>query len=289
MIFTDTITTVELAENQTANWVIVDARVDLALPAWGAEEYRKAHIPRAVFADLNRQLASPPTPNSGRHPLPPVDDFLRQVAAWGIDAEKQVVIYDSLNGAFAARLWWMINAIGVHRVAILEGGIAHWLSEGRPTVSGEESNLPGNPMSVAGYNPSMFVTTREVEYGLRENNLLLIDARSPERYRGELEPIDPIAGHIPGAVNRFHGLNLNSNGLFKSAAELRTEFNQLLGNKIYPEDVVVYCGSGVTSIHHIIAMQKAGLPGARLYVGSWSEWIRDPHRPIALGDTSSPK
>jgi thiosulfate/3-mercaptopyruvate sulfurtransferase len=284
MIFKDTIKTGELAEYQTDNWVIVDARFDLSQPNWGVTEYQKAHIPKAVFADLNQHLACPPTQNSGRHPLPPVSVFLEEVANWGISMDTQVVIYDSANGSFAARLWWMLNAIGIHSAAVLEGGYGRWLAENRPISAGVEENQPLRRMTVAGYNPSMFVTTREIEKRMLNKELILIDARSPERFRGENELIDPVAGHIPGAVNRFHGLNLLPNGDFKPNADLLNEFRQLLGENTNPEDVVVYCGSGVTSIHHIIAMQKAGLYGARLYVGSWSEWIRDSKRPIGLGD-----
>jgi thiosulfate/3-mercaptopyruvate sulfurtransferase len=262
------------------DWVIVDCRFDLMQPDWGFLSYQEGHIPGAVYADLDRDLSGPRTPLTGRHPLPDPDVFCRRLSQWGIDPTKQVVVYDTVGGAFAARLWWLLRFFYHEAVAILDGGFDHWVRQGFPVEKGVHTNSPS--IFRAQSKPSFFVTTAEIEQHLQQPRFLLIDARAPERYRGETEPIDPVAGHIPGAVNRFHQNNLNPDGTFKSPVTLREEFTALLGSTP-PEQVVVYCGSGVTSCHLILAMEIAGLHGARLYVGSWSEWIRDPNRPIAFG------
>lgn len=262
-----------------SDWIIVDCRFDLAQPEWGFRSYQENHIPGAVYADLDRDLSAPRTPQTGRHPLPSTTEFLKRLCRWGIDPNKQVVVYDTVGGAFAARLWWMLRLYHHEAVAVLDGGFDHWVRLGYPTESGIHTNPPTVKINT---QPDLHwvVTTAEIEQHIRQPRFLLIDARAPERYRGETEPIDPVAGHIPGAVNRFHQNNLNPDGTFKSPDRLRQEFTDLLQGTP-PDDVVVYCGSGVTSCHHLLAMEIAGLRGARLYVGSWSEWIRDPSHPIA--------
>ncbi|MCX8023718.1 MAG: sulfurtransferase [Thermanaerothrix sp.] len=262
------------------DWVIVDCRFDLMQPEWGFLSYQESHIPGAIYADLDHDLSGLRTPLTGRHPLPEPDVFCQRLGQWGIDHTKQVVVYDTVGGAFAARLWWMLRLFQHEAVAVLDGGFNRWVHQGFPIEKGIHTNPPTT--FHAQPNWDLMVTTSEIEQHLRSPRFLLIDARAPERYRGETEPIDPVAGHIPGAVNRFHQDNLNSDGTFKSPVTLREEFTALLSDTP-PDKVVVYCGSGVTSCHHLLAMEIAGLRGARLYVGSWSEWICDPSHPIATG------
>lgn len=261
---------------------LVDCRFDLAKPGWGRESFIKTHIPGAVFADLNQDLAGPITKETGRHPLPDPARFVDALAAWGIEPGRLVVTYDTTGGSYADRLWWLLEAISHENVQILDGGFSKWQAEGRPVHSGIEPVAPAAYRYPARFNPDMFLTTAQVEEIKNDPAYLLIDARSPERFQGLVEPIDTVAGHIPGAVNRMHAMNLSADGKLKPAEQLRQEFANLVGS--HPLDhVVVYCGSGVTSIHHLAALESIGLPGARLYVGSWSEWIRDPSRPIAAG------
>jgi len=263
------------------DYVVVDCRFDLALPDWGFSEYLRGHIKGAVYAHLDYDLSSPRTAINGRHPLPEPQPFRDTMGRLGIDRSKQVVVYDSAGGSFAVRLWWLLKYYGHERVALLDGGYNEWRNHLYPTDYGSTSNksvqFTGAP------DPRMIVTTGEMQAICAQRSVPMIDARSPERYRGDREPIDPVAGHIPGAVNRFHELNLTRDGLFRPPEELKQAFLDLLGNTP-PEKAVVYCGSGVTSAHHLLAMSVAGLPMARLYAGSWSEWIRDPDRPIAKGD-----
>ncbi len=278
-MYTTLISTEELASHLTdTNWAIVDCRFELTQPEWGFRSYQEGHIPGAVYAHLDRDLASPTTPQTGRHPLPEVETMAERLGNWGINNDTQVVVYDTSGGAFAARLWWQLRFLGHQATALLDGGFQKWQLEGRATAAGVETRSP--VQFIAEPDWTMVADVNEVER-IRENpGYCLIDARAPERYRGEREPIDPVAGHIPGAVNRFHGANLGPDGSFLPAETLRAQFHELLG-AVPPQQVVVYCGSGVTSIHHLIAMETAGLHGARLYPGSWSEWIRDPNRPIA--------
>lgn len=278
-MFTTIITTQELNHNlHNPDCVIVDCRFDLAAPEWGYTDYLRAHISGSVYADLNKDLSSPITAASGRHPLPDEKDFISTMSRLGIDSSKQVVVVDTVAGAFAARLWWMLRLYGHFSVAVLEGGFGRWEHEKRPVSEGLESNLPsiftGTP------NRNWYVTTSQLESLYQDPAYRVIDARAAPRYRGEVEPIDSVAGHIPGAVNRFHTDNLTRGGLFASPEVLREQFMQLL-NGVPPDHAIVYCGSGVTSCFHLLAMEMAGLKGARLYPGSWSEWIRDPHRPVA--------
>lgn len=263
-----------------ANLRLIDCRYDLAKPEAGRAGYLQAHLPGAIFADLKHDLASPVTPTSSRHPLPDAADFVQTLAGWGISPDVHVVVYDGGGGGFAGRLWWMLRAVGHSNVQLLDGGLAKWQRENRPLSSGEESAAPGAQIYPAQFNPEMFVSAAQVLAITNDPAWRLIDARAAERFSGATEPIDPIAGHIPSALNRFHGLNLTPEGIFKPADQLREEFAALLDGA--PADhAIVYCGSGVTSCHHLIALELAGLPGALLYPGSWSEWIRDPARPLA--------
>lgn len=258
--------------------VVLDARSSLADPASCEAAYREAHIPGARFADLDRDLSDHAAPG-GRHPWPRSDAFTRRLGAWGISPETQVVAYDAGNGALAAaRAWFLLRALGHRPVAVLNGGWARWLELGLPV----ESRLPGVVETTyrGEFDRARVLDASDVQAHLA-NGGMLVDARARERFAGEVEPIDPRAGHVPGAVNRPYTDNLDG-GLFKPASTLAQEFGALLQG--HPAaDVAVMCGSGVTACHHLLAMAHAGMPGGKLYAGSWSGWLEDPARPVATG------
>jgi thiosulfate/3-mercaptopyruvate sulfurtransferase len=258
------------------NWIVVDCRFYLADTDAGEREYRQSHIPGAVYAHLDRDLSGPPLTDSGRHPLPSAEAMAALFSRLGIDGSKQVVAYDSAGGALAAaRLWWMLHYLGHTAVALLDGGWQVWQAAGLPTAAGIETNPPapfeGQPQR------RRLVLLDEVA-----GAELLVDARDPARYRGEVEPIDPVAGHIPGAVNYPLQDNLGPDGRFLPPEQLRRQLEPVLG-LTDPQDAVFYCGSGVSACQNILAMVHAGLPPGRLYAGSWSEWIRNPERPVVRG------
>lgn len=277
MPHTTLVSTAELAAH-VREWRIFDCRHDLMKPELGEQQYRQAHIPGALFASLDRELSAPKTGKNGRHPLPEPDAFGAWLGRQGVKPGDQVVCYDAANGAMAARLWWMLRWIGHEAVAVLDGGIAKWSKEGRP-VTPDVPTFPAidYPLNL---NEEAAVGARMVHRRLGQQ--LLVDARAPARYRGEQEPIDPVAGRIPGARNRFNMDNVAADGTFKPADELRKDFQQVLGDR-RPQEVVNYCGSGVAACHNLLAMEIAGLPGGKLYAGSWSEWIADPARPQERG------
>ena len=273
----------------TAGLAIIDCRFDLGLPQAGRLLYVSGHIPGARYADLNEDLSAPITPDSGRHPLPAPAKFAATLARLGVGKGVQVVAYDSANGAFAARLWWMLRAWGHLEVAVLDGGYPAWTAAGGATAAGEEPAGGEEPAAAdAGVRPAPaieawpVVTTADVGQLRLDPRRLLLDARAPERYAGSVEPIDAVAGHVPGAVNHPFSLNLATDGRFLSAAELRRRWQSRLGGH-EAGAVVAMCGSGVTACHNLLSLEVAGFPGAKLYAGSWSEWIRDPHRPVAKG------
>jgi thiosulfate/3-mercaptopyruvate sulfurtransferase len=271
------VSTAELAAH-LGEWRIFDCRHDLMKPELGEQQYREAHIPGALFASLDRDLSAPKSGKNGRHPLPDPETFAAWVGRQGVKPTDQVVCYDASNGASGARLWWMLRWIGHEAVAVLDGGIAKWTKEGRPTTDEMPRVTPvDHPVKL---NEEAAVGARMVHRRLGQH--LLIDARAPARYRGEQEPIDPVAGRIPGARNRFNIDNVTAEGTFKSPGELKQAFQQVLGNRP-PSEVVNYCGSGVAACHNLLAMEIAGLPGGKLYAGSWSEWIADPARPQEKG------
>jgi thiosulfate/3-mercaptopyruvate sulfurtransferase len=278
-MFTTLISTDELAARLSdPSFAVFDVRHDLMQPErWGADEFRKGHIPGAVFLHLDSDLSAPTNGTNGRHPLPTPEACAALFSRMGIDRTKQVVAYDQNTGTFASRLWWMLRWLGHEAVAVLDGGYAKWMREGR--VVTPEITTPEPATFVVG-RVMPTVNSVGVEASISRHTLLLVDARAPERFRGEVEPMDPIAGHIPGAVNRPASLNVSAEGVFKPAAKLRTEYQALLGGRPHT-DVVHHCGSGVTACHNILAMEIAGLPGTRLYPGSWSEWIANPARPVA--------
>lgn len=261
-------------------WVIVDCRFNLADTEAGRRAYRESHLPGARYAHLDEDLSDPITPTSGRHPLPDSTRLARMLSAWGIGPETQVVAYDDLGGMLAAaRLWWLLRWLGHKAVAVLDGGFSAWRRANLlPTA---ELPVVQPAMFVAEPDDRLWLTTAQVLALPTEH--VVLDARGAARYRGEMEPIDPVAGHIPGALNLPTEGHLTPEGCFLPPTELQARFNAVLGGRS-PEAVVHSCGSGVTACHNLLAMEIAGLQGSRLYAGSWSEWIRDSNRPIAVGN-----
>jgi thiosulfate/3-mercaptopyruvate sulfurtransferase len=269
------VSTTELDQN-LPRWRVFDCRHDLAKPDAGAQQYRDGHLPGALFASLDRDLSGRKTGKNGRHPLPDPQDFEKWLEKTGLTPQDQAVCYDAGPGAMAARLWWMLRWVGHENVAVLDGGFAKWVKEGRPVTLDVPHFTPFNyPIKP---RRDFAADVRAVE----KTKSLLVDARAPVRYRGEQEPIDPVAGRIPGAKNRFSMDNLSAAGTHKSAAELRKDFESVLAGRP-PSDVIHYCGSGVAACHNLLAMEHAGLKGGKLYAGSWSEWSADPQRPQEKG------
>ncbi|GIK71506.1 MAG: putative 3-mercaptopyruvate sulfurtransferase [Chloroflexota bacterium] len=284
MAFTTLISPAEVAAHlDDPDWAIVDCRFALADPAKGRRDYLAAHIPGAVYAHLDEDLSAPIIPGqSGRHPLPAIDDFAAKLSQWGIDDRTQVVVYDDNSGFIAGRLWWMLRWLGHDAAALLDGDWRLWLAEERPTRADVEMRAPRT--FVARPRPHLLATADEITAKLGDPALHLFDVRMAERYRGENETIDPVAGHIPGAVNAPYTLNLDADGRFLAANELRERYEALLGDAPVHE-AIFYCGSGVSAVHDLLALEIAGLGMGRLYAGSWSEWIADPARPVATGST----
>ena len=269
------VSTAEL-EKSLPRWRVFDCRHDLARPELGGQQYKQGHIPGALFASLERDLSGRKTGSNGRHPLPDPQDFEKWLETTGLTPQDPAVCYDAGPGAMAARLWWMLRWIGHDNVAVLDGGFAKWVKEGRPVSLDVPHFTPLNyPIRP---RPDFAADVRAVE----KTRSLLVDARAPVRYRGEQEPIDPVAGRIPGAKNRFSMDNVSADGTFKSAAALKDDFQKVLQGR-EPGDVIHYCGSGVAACHNLLAMEHAGLKGGKLYAGSWSEWIADPRRPQEKG------
>jgi thiosulfate/3-mercaptopyruvate sulfurtransferase len=264
---------------------VVDCRFDLMNPGAGRQAYLKAHIPGARYADLNRDLSAPIGPHTGRHPLPSPDAFAARLGAMGIGNDSQVVAYDEANGSIAARLWWMLRWLGHGAVAVLDGGFKAWTAHGGALQSGE-AGPEAAESKARQFTPRIdtdsVVSTAQLERALRGREAVLVDARAQERYAGTVEPIDSVAGHIPGAVNHPFTANLGADGRFLPAAELKRRWEERLpGSGL--ENLVAMCGSGVTACHNLLSLEVAGFVGGKLYAGSWSEWIRDPRRPIARG------
>jgi thiosulfate/3-mercaptopyruvate sulfurtransferase len=261
---------------------ILDCRHDLAKPQLGHEQYLQAHIPDAVFAHLDHDLSGPKDGSNGRHPLPDPEVLSSRLRSWGVDSASHVVAYDASEGSFAARAWWLLRWLGHARVSVLDGGWQAWLAAGGPASTA----VPTPPAGDFAARPSLerVATAPAVlaQVLAPRPQALLLDARAPDRYEGRNETIDPVAGHIPGAVNRFWKWNLEADGRFKPPAALRAEYERLLEGRA-PEQVTVQCGSGVTACHDLLALHVAGLAGAALYAGSWSQWIADRSRPVAVG------
>ncbi|RME86117.1 MAG: sulfurtransferase, partial [Planctomycetota bacterium] len=255
---------------------IIDCRYDLQDHLLGFFAYRESHIPGAVYCQLNQDLAAKPGEQTGRHPLPSLDELEHAMGKLGVTMEKKVVVYDDKGGAFAGRLWWVLRYLGHPQVYLLDGGIPKWIAEEKPLKEGIEEGKGHVFKSFP--RQSLLVTKEEILEKLQSPLMLLVDARAPERYKGEVEPIDPVAGHIPGAKNLFYQWNLDEHGCFRPKEELLELYSSVIG-EVEPSQVVFYCGSGVTSCLNLIAMEYLELYGARLYVGSWSEWCRTPHLP----------
>ena len=271
------VSTGELAANLT-KWRVFDCRHDLANPKLGEQQYSEGHIPGALLAHLDRDLSGRKTGANGRHPLPDPQDFEKWLEKTGLTPHDQAVCYDGGPGAMAARLWWMLRWVGHEKVAVLDGGFAKWTKEGRRVTVDVPLFTPFNyPIRL---KSDAAADVRAVEAGL--GKLLLLDARAPARYRGEQEPIDPVAGRIPGAKNRFNMDNLSPDGTFKKPAQLKRELEPLLRDRS-PSEVIHYCGSGVAACHNLLAMEIADLKGGKLYAGSWSEWSADRMRPKERG------
>jgi thiosulfate/3-mercaptopyruvate sulfurtransferase len=282
-MYTTLIEPAELAEKiDDLNWVVLDCRFDLARPQWGAGAYAEGHVPNALYAHLDGDLSSPVAPTSGRHPLPTREAFLATLGRWGIDEKAQVVAYDQSNGAYASRLWWLVRWAGHPRVAVLDGGFAAWQQAGLPVSKQPGVRQPRRFTPT--HAPAAFVSTAEVAGILAAEQLVsgeraLIDARAADRFAGQNETLDPVAGHIPGARNHPFMRNLDAQGRFLPAQTLRSQWLETLRGQT-PSNAIAMCGSGVTACQNLLALEVAGLPGARLYAGSWSEWIRDAARPV---------
>lgn len=265
---------------QLADCIIIDCRFSLADTSAGKALYLQGHIPGALYAHLDQDLSSEITPTSGRHPLPDFKQLADRVSDWGIGPQSQVVVYDDASGFFASRLWWLLRTLGHPRVAVLDGGIQAWQRLQLPLESKEPAKSP------ARFRPEIdrtaWVDVEAVEKGLLAHSLLLIDARASERFTGINEPIDPVAGHIPGSVSLPSTENLDADGVFLPADQVRDKYLGVM-DTYAPDQVAHSCGSGVFACFGVLAMEYAGLPGSKIYPGSWSEWIRDPSRPIATG------
>lgn len=261
--------------------LIVDCRFALADPGQGEREFREAHIPGAVYASLDRDLSDLSKHGLGRHPLPEPEAFAQTLSGWGWRVGMRVVAYDDAGGALAAaRLWWMLDAAGI-AASVLDGGWRSWRKAGLPAESGEATPLPVAPVELR-FDPDRMVDYDQLEALRQRPAALLLDARAAPRFRGDSEPIDRVGGHVPGARNRPFLDNLGSDGRFKSGAQLRGEWDAVLGPRA-PREVVHMCGSGVTACHNLLAMEAAGLHGSRLFAPSWSGWVSDPSRPVAQG------
>ena len=282
-MYTTLISAADLSQHlNDDNWVILDCRHDLMNPTAGRDGYAIGHIQNAQFANVDTDLSGAKTgPDGkfhGRHPLPERAALIATLRGWGIDDDTQVVAYDAHGGMFAARLWWLLRWVGHPAVAVLDGGLAAWQSQGWPlvtmTVAGAGGTIADKP------SLAHTVTVDDVESNLVTQTRVVVDARAPDRFRGENETIDPVGGHIPGAKNRFFNDNLTPDGRFKDPEQLKQEFAPLFAAA---PQAIMQCGSGVTACHNLLALEIAGLPGAALYPGSWSEWCADPARPVATG------
>jgi thiosulfate/3-mercaptopyruvate sulfurtransferase len=284
-MYTTLISAADLASHiDDPNWVVVDCRHDLANLSAGRDGYAVAHLPHAVFADMETDLSGAKRGADGvfrgRHPLPERDALIDTLRGWGVNDGTQVVAYDAHGGMFAARLWWLLRWIGHEAVAVLDGGMAAWQSAGQPLTAQVDSRPRGAINARASLVTT--VSAAEVQANIGSGARTVVDARSADRYRGENETIDPVGGHIPGAKNRFFKDNLAADGRFKDPQTLRADFAPLFDD---PSTAIMQCGSGVTACHNLLALDVAGLPGAALYPGSWSEWCADPQRPVSTGAT----
>jgi thiosulfate/3-mercaptopyruvate sulfurtransferase len=261
-------------------WAVIDCRFDLTDPEAGLRLYAASHIPRARYAHLDRDLSGPITPGSGRHPLPDPEVFARHLGEWGVGNSTQVVAYDAANGGMAARLWWLLRWVGHRRVSLLNGGLRAWVAAGFAVSDQAPAVTPA--VFTPHVDSSRYLDSDAVARGVAAQTIELIDARPEDRFAGRNETFDPVAGHVPGARNHPFVRNVDAEGRFLPAEKLRQAWRSTLAGPSAAR-VVCMCGSGVTAAHNVLALEVAGLTGARLYPGSWSEWIRDPTRPVATG------
>ena len=277
---TPLISTAELAAiANDPNLVIVDTRHDLMNPAIGPDAYAAAHIPGAIYLSIDEDLSGTKNGKNGRHPLPEPEAFAVTLGAKGISTASKVVVYDQGSAMFVGRLWWMLRWLGHDNVFVLDGGIAQWQKESRAIET--KVNVLAATTFTASPRDHMRLTAAQTQASLADPARRILDARAAERYRGEVEPVDPVAGHIPGAFNRVFANNLRD-GVFKPADELKREFEAILAGRS-PDQLIHQCGSGVSALANMIAMEHAGLRGSVLYAGSWSEWCSDDSRPVAKG------
>lgn len=265
--------------------VVVDARHDLSRPQAGAAGYAEGHIPGARFVAMDSDLSGPKTGGNGRHPMPAAEQVRALLAGLGLRPEQQLVVYDTSGGLMASRLWWMARWVGHARVAVLDGGLAAWQRAGYPVtteVAAVTAAAPWSPRPALEQLVGVDTVLRASAQAADPGAACILDARAPERFRGEIEPLDPVAGHIPGSRNRPSAANLRENGCFKPAPVLAQEFRAVIGDRP-GQGVIQSCGSGVSACHNQLAMVHAGIEGASLYGGSWSEWCSDPARPVATG------
>lgn len=264
-----------------SHWLIIDCRFDLTQPAAGEAAYGAGHVPGAIYAHLDRDLSSPITPATGRHPLPDPEHFAQTLSRWGVSADTQVIAYDADNGMYASRLWWLLRWVGHRAVAVLDGGFKAWTAAAQPT----STEIPARPPTRFQARPDrdLWLDAEQVQARAQQPDWRLLDARAPERFLGKVEPLDKVAGHVPGARNHPFSTNLGSDGRFGAPEELRRRYEQSQAG-VADDHTIVMCGSGVTACHLLLALEVAGKPGARLYAGSWSEWIRNPQRGVATTD-----
>lgn len=272
----------ELAQHlDDPNWIVFDCRFTLTDTEAGRRAYQHGHIPGARYAHLDEDLSSPVTPASGRHPLPDPQQLAERLGRWGVDETKQVVVYDDSFGSMAVRMWWLLRWLGHDAVALLDGGLPRWMRLKLPVAADLPAITPAR--FVPRLQDAMWAGAAEVDQARQNPGRLVIDARPEQRFSGESEMLDKVAGHIPGSVNWTFEENINFDGTYLPAEELRAAYLNLL-HGIPPQQTIHSCGSGVTACHNLLAMEIAGLPGGKLYPGSWSEWITDPSRPVATGE-----
>jgi len=276
------VTTEDLARHlEDPDWVVFDCRFTLTDTEAGRQAYAKGHIPGAHYVHLDEDLSAPIGPGTGRHPLPDPHVLADRLCRWGVGVNRQVVVYDDSYGAMAVRMWWLLRWLGHPAVALLDGGYPKWTREMRPVTADPPEIHKGNCACLP--EPTQWVTADDLQQALAAQDAVVLDARPERRFTGEFEPLDPVAGHVPGAVNWSFEENLDIDGTFMPPEALREIYQSLLkGRPAYK--VIHMCGSGVTACHNILAMEIAGLPGSRLYPGSWSEWVTDPSRPVAIGE-----
>ena len=286
MSYQSIISVEDLNQNQSNdNWCIFDCRFLLKDPDDGLKKFQQGHIPGAQFADLDKDLSSQVTKTSGRHPLPDAEEFVNKLRVWGVSNSSQVICYDDMSGAYAARMWWLLKWLGHEDVAVLDGGIDKWIANNYPLEKEVQSKSPGTFEGIP--NNEMWVDINIIQRELTTKSIKLLDARSSERFTGVDKETDPVPGHVPGAISLPFAGNLNKQGTFLSADELKQRFANEFSD-IQHDKVINMCGSGVTACHNILAMSVAGLPMTRLYVGSWSEWIKDSNRPVSMPDRIEP-